>query len=40
MENILAGIGIFICLIFISIGSIEKKLNRIIDLLDNINNKL
>lgn len=38
--EILTGIGIFTCLIFISIGSIEKKLNRIIDLLDNINNKL
>ena len=39
--EILAGIGIFYTgLIFIVINSIERKLNRIIDLLDKINTKL
>jgi hypothetical protein len=38
--EILTGIGIFTGLIFIVINSIERKLNRIIDLLDKINNKL
>ena len=38
--EILTGIGVFVGLIFIVINSIEKKLNRIIDLLDKINNKL
>jgi len=39
METLTA-IGILTGLIFIVINSIERKLNRIIDLLDKINNKL